>query len=778
MNNALDPGEIRFVDNYKPQLGAGTYTIKVEQILEGQGAHSVKSSFFESQEFLVSAPRFRLDPADIQQIYPPPNSQGQFQHDLPHIVLNMRTLPWEQKLKTDDPDIPWMVLLLFLPSEILPPVVGTNKDSKEFNPTGTTTIEVKALLIPEEGVLTGFDDLESIKEPDQELSCQVIDIEPDTFNALIPKLQELKYLTHCREVKMDQKALPGQDLPGDQLTPGNGTAWYSVVVGGRFPSPRLEGEQTSQLYIAHLVSLEGLAEYIQSPEKIPDDIQRIRLISLTNWSFTRLPEIGENFRGLMLGLLKGGPLIYKLAYHRFDQEAGEFASRMLDAGYLPRGYHTRLGEKTFAWYRGPFTPQLAPRFPPDRGPFSSAAQAMIYDQVHGLFDLSYAVAWEIGQLLALSDKPFSMRMLNLRRKAHHQMDLLIERRGQSKTQGFHAADDKFQQFKALLEENLASDSAIGHLLGDFASEIEPLIFKPNDKRPSDARIESPVPANTFSSLADYHQRQDAQQFLKEIDSKELDQISEWLSHLYLLYGVPFNYLVPDESLLMPETIRFFYLDRNWLDVLLDGALSIGMHSSRDTFYQNQVYDVIIDAVHERTQTLRDRLLGKNTNEVAENSSEGPLAGLLIRSAVVSGWPGLEVRAYCRSDGVKGSGPIGLLRMERLAVDILLCIFNQVPEWIEFDEPKEGLHFGLENGEIGLRYVGKEMDKVGKLNEKVKLIIEHDDNQRLNISDLLSKLKEKKNALGLSEKEEIGPAAFALQMVRVPQQIVFKTTDKS
>jgi hypothetical protein len=241
--------------------------------------------------------------------------------------------------------------------------------------------------------------------------------------------------------------------------------------------------------------------------------------------------------------------------------------------------------------------------------------------------------------------------------------------------------------------------------------------------------------------------------------------------------VPFNHLVPDERLLPPESIRFFYLDRNWLEVMLDGALSIGMHSSRDTLYQNLVVQVITTAVQARIHTMRESLLGNKNHikQAAGNNSQAPVAGLLIRSAVVSGWPGLEVRAYRHSADSGYSEPIGLLRMDRMAADVLLCIFNQVPAWIEINEPKEGLHFGVDNGEIGLRYVGGDQEKAGRLIEKEHLQIECDEHHRLEIQKMLDALEKKKTVLGLNETDQVGPAAFALQMVNVPQQMVFKTT---
>lgn len=57
-------------------------------------------------------------------------------------------------------------------------------------------------------------------------------------------------------------------------------------------------------------------------------------------------------------------------------------------------------------------------------------------------------------------------------------------------------------------------------------------------------------------------------------------IINWLTKLRLLEGVPFPYIVPSEGMLPNESIRFFHLDRNWLDALVDGALSTGVLDSR------------------------------------------------------------------------------------------------------------------------------------------------------------------------------------------------------
>ena len=57
--------------------------------------------------------------------------------------------------------------------------------------------------------------------------------------------------------------------------------------------------------------------------------------------------------------------------------------------------------------------------------------------------------------------------------------------------------------------------------------------------------------------------------------------SSWLGRLRMLIGVPFEYVVPDDGLLRPETIRFFYIDRNWTDAAVDGAIAAGVYGTRD-----------------------------------------------------------------------------------------------------------------------------------------------------------------------------------------------------
>jgi len=161
-------------------------------------------------------------------------------------------------------------------------------------------------------------------------------------------------------------------------------------------------------------------------------------------------------------------------------------------------------------------------------------------------------------------------------------------------------------------------------------------------------------------------------------------IGEWLGRLLLLYGVPFNYLVPDEAMLPSESIRFFCLDPGWMKCLLEGACSVGKSSSLD-----EVFD----------QNLRNRFLdlaGRKAKEVRSGergAPNWPLTGFLLRSDLVEGWQGLEMKA----SGVDGQGnridPLPALRIDRLSPNIMLCLFNGKVTEIEIRQPPEGLHFG-------------------------------------------------------------------------------------
>jgi hypothetical protein len=183
-----------------------------------------------------------------------------------------------------------------------------------------------------------------------------------------------------------------------------------------------------------------------------------------------------------------------------------------------------------------------------------------------------------------------------------------------------------------------------------------------------------------------------------------DDVLDWLTSLSLLYGVPFEYLVADARLLPAESLRFFYVDRNWLYRMIDGALSIGNTSSRDDLLLETFSENVYAQVDARQPTLRKDLGGKPAPNSSMNGAT--LSGLLFRSVVVSGWPGLEIVA------TRNNAPVEILRMDHLAEGVLLVLFNGVPDVVQVIEPSEGLHFGVNDAnssppavEVSLRWLG-------------------------------------------------------------------------
>ncbi|MBO1348078.1 MAG: hypothetical protein EBE86_012095 [Hormoscilla sp. GUM202] len=142
-----------------------------------------------------------------------------------------------------------------------------------------------------------------------------------------------------------------------------------------------------------------------------------------------------------------------------------------------------------------------------------------------------------------------------------------------------------------------------------------------------------------------------------------ESVRTWLEQLSYLEGVPFKYLVPDERLLPKESIRFFQVDGKWIRCLLDGAYSIG-RITEDDFEYDRKTPLSMPYTH--------------------------ATGILIRSDLVSGYPGLLIDAYD-----DGNSHLTELRRQYLSKNILLCIFEGDLYRLDIHQKPEMLHFALE-----------------------------------------------------------------------------------
>lgn len=183
-------------------------------------------------------------------------------------------------------------------------------------------------------------------------------------------------------------------------------------------------------------------------------------------------------------------------------------------------------------------------------------------------------------------------------------------------------------------------------------------------------------------------------------------MESFLSHLRLLVGVPFDYLVPDARLLPPESIRFFYLDRSWTDRLVDGAIAVGKIGSREQAHHQAQAPQVVRQLDLTERQVRQLQRGRLSFEVARaqpvNGAAQVVTGFLLRSRAVSGWPHMDVRAYDQvlernfdpdAANVR-SHQLRTLRLERLSPAVMLALFEGIPRMVMCEEPHHGVQFGV------------------------------------------------------------------------------------
>ena len=191
-------------------------------------------------------------------------------------------------------------------------------------------------------------------------------------------------------------------------------------------------------------------------------------------------------------------------------------------------------------------------------------------------------------------------------------------------------------------------------------------------------------------------------------------LESFLAHLRLLVGVPFEYLVPDDRLLPPESIRFFYLDRSWADRLVDGAAAVGQIGSREEAHYQARASVLSQLLDQSERMVRPLQRGTSfadakaaSDAIAEQAQT--VTGFVLRSSAVKGWPHMDVRAYDQpiperytpSDPQVAAHQLRLLRLEILAPSVMIALFEGEPQMVVLEEPHHGVQFGVLQGPAGL-----------------------------------------------------------------------------
>lgn len=614
--NTLPP-LIKFHQNHRPAMDTGEYSITINGSISHAKISSSNTAAI-TRRFAIFGERFTLNDQDVRAVFPAAGSTGQYSRILPHIILNRNTLPWERHAFASNKNLPWLVLLLF----------------DETETPEKKTVTVKELWTPPDGAGRFSALSKEIAQHDDE-KLTVIDVPKKVLQKILPSAASLTLLAHTRQGVNDKHELVGEE--------------NAVVFCNRLPE---QGKRST----LHLVSVEG--RYEETGFEYSDGVNLFRLVSLKSWEFYTIEHF-KTFDGLLTNLNKDVLTL------RLPPNKNPEAEKYLSQGLVPLEHHFRNGDRSASWYRAPFVP-FKPGTPADGSAVrdlqpETSDELTQFDAGRGMFDVTYSAAWEIGRLLALASKDFSVSLFHWKRLiAQHQ----------------HKA------------RQLTGNEHLPVFAHSHNHELEAPLWEKH--------------------------------------------LQPWLTQLSAFQSVPANYLVPGEQLLPKESIRFFYVDKNWQVAALSGAFSVGGDRDSDNRSDANVFNDFL------------------------NLEDAYLTGFLLRSDVVNGWPGLLI------DGVdtKEIKQPPLRRL--LSRDVLLCLFKEELKEVVFHQKPEVMHFGLLPGND--RFVKtrrtEEGDETG-----TPLPVDWQSNAQARVIDM-DKLAQ---ILGKDGK----PAQFAMNMIEGVPKVRFK-----
>ncbi|MBW8683015.1 hypothetical protein [Chitinophaga rhizophila] len=679
------PEQLAFIHESLPQLVAGEYTVTAD--LSVEVAKQFNGDFETAvKKVWVGAPRFILEEAAIYSLYPPRDITGRFETTLPQIVFRRRTLPWERTIDGELHDntafrqqaplrhAPWMALLLLSEDEMK----GLGKPEDAILP-GKKSLKDPGgnVFVPEISAdLTNGNNPKLAPWEDVNTAYDVIDIPLPLFKRIAPKKEDLYYLAHVRKVQVDENK-ERADIEDD--------GYFSTLMCNRLPV-RAADQSSAVRNTVFLVSLEGYHNYFRDNQYIEKKGRnKVRLVVLQSWSFT--VAAGKNFLELCEGLHVSP---FKMNY---PANTNEVLKKSYDYGYTLLPHITQNGVQTYSWYRGPFNPNFLPANPVTKI-YKSASEALRFDQLTGLTDVSYATAWQLGRLLALKDKTFSTALYQWKLQGKRKVVQTASR--QQITKLLPAAFNEHIEATASLEDTMKDFLATWYNTGSNFDK-------------------SPVP---FSNQPEAVQQQlnniaTAGGALHEIPAA----VTDWLGRLFLLEGVPINYLIPHENYLISreggaiakEAVGLFYIDYDWIEALLGGALGI-VTTEDSTALLNMLKEGRFLPANLMTNKANSRFIpsGEGEEVPLPQSIKGHITGFFLRSQLVSGWKGIKV--FAKDE--KGSWMQHPLRIERIADDIQLCVFAGKVQQLLFIQPPEGMHFGVDA--IGNNYQKALRDQSGNV----------------------------------------------------------------
>ncbi|RMD98228.1 MAG: hypothetical protein D6816_16520 [Bacteroidetes bacterium] len=439
-NENADTKMISFEGYHLPGLKSGE--IQIGAHLEFNLKDSKKTTFSAPEaSIFVNGPRFILSPAEIHAVFPPRDSLGEYDNVLPHIELTPSTLPWQRESGNQVETTPWLALILLQEDE-------WRDESK---------VKIKKVhweqLRNEIGLAKEITDVSPDKKNPYP-PVKALRIDKDFLSQILPTTEDLKWLSHVRV---------GHDQHGQEVE-------RAVLVCNRMPRPGARA-QVHLVSLENRLKNDGTFNFQKGkseknkPDKDKSADKKIALLSLYTWEFT-CPEMDEykvsnkaisrlpsdDLRKKVTTLFPAGEArdtLYR-GKDKFKDELTQkhFSEKEIDtllnvchiqtetfkglmdaldlgwlhvseqrgplfrAGSVPLAHGLRNGGKTASWYRGPFVPDkhLSQRFEMvirSKLPLRNADQLLMYNQTTKMLDVSYAAAWELGRLMAVSDPHIS-----------------------------------------------------------------------------------------------------------------------------------------------------------------------------------------------------------------------------------------------------------------------------------------------------------------------------------------------------------------------------------
>jgi hypothetical protein len=656
----LKPGHVRIESYCKPPLQAGTY--KAEATLKVSAPEEPDTNASTTQTFTVVIPQFSLPKGSLHSVYPPPGGSvpGRV---LPHIIFHDPHFPWECSA-VKGTNIPWLAVLVFTQNELT-----LSKEEREGMfaklgplPPQSSTLSVSlkvsdfCMRLPEEKVIVpnftiGQKD-RLIDGIDGDSNVNAIFLALDLFKGLftsndIIALERYEHLAHVRTLHTHEMAQSGTDQ----------IRRFSLILSHR-TGPLKQPTPTD--VIAHLVSLEHMSEMNLSSFSASTTNPRIGLVSLHSWSYKCLPANALDLRQQMQHIGKQANE-YLRSSHFSPLLSDNAMKKRLEMGYSLVRYRTHAGKETVAFTRGPLVPVQVPNSMIAKWPSQSDSgmDFQLLDQETGIMDITYSVAWHLGRSLGIGNRSFRSALFRLRAQIHHA----------ACTRALGTEADLRSKESVLTSLRETVDTLVNHVM-EGGSTVKATV----PEAPSRGHIRDPTVeiryreqvkslAKAFAGSRDSTPHNES----NSPTSSDWSLVLHFILDLLFLTNIPSQYLLPDPSYLPKESLRFFYTDENWLNCVIDGALSIGNYHTSNDFIRTAIKENF------------DTYCSTPVNDVPPQL---PRFGCFLRSDIVKTYPDLIVRT---SAGQGKRKPLVLL--ERPVDDTLLCLFDRVPGDMDFTSLK-------------------------------------------------------------------------------------------